>query len=159
MNTSQCTRSVYGYDWFSIIFIHFFFHVDVSAFLCFSTFYRNLSSSSFWPFNKIYHRYIIVTTLLSSVSLLYVSRSIYKTVFLAIPLFWPICYIVTHYTMLDTFRTSVFYQYFHRSFCIFLFRPTCVTVSMIVYLIFLFRTCRCFWKYEEIGGLWNECKI
>ena len=54
---------------------------------------------------NIYQRYFIVTTLLSSVSLLYI-------IILFESLLVTICYMVTNYTVLDVFRTSAFYIFF-----------------------------------------------
>ena len=53
MNTSHFTLFVYGYDWSFIRFIYFFY-VDVSVFLCFSSLCRNLSISSFLVFKSIF---------------------------------------------------------------------------------------------------------
>ena len=154
MNTRQCTRSVYAYDW-SSIFLKSLFCCDVSVFLWFSNRYRNQSFSSFLSLNQLFtsdplplqaycHQFPRFTLPLQMLAGF--SRETFDETHM-------LYYMVTNYSMLDGFRTQTYFQYFHRLSLNFLMhRPTCVSASMILSLSFLFATCGCFRRNEEIGG-------
>ena len=146
MNTRQCTPSVYSND---AHFLNHFFSADVNVlyFCAFPPSAEIGSFSSFWSLNQylqaILHHY--------KLALHY--RSIWKPVFLERILHvihllfcYKLYYVrrLSNIGVLLVFPTLVFYFPIRR--------PTCVSVSMIVSLIYLFATCGCFRRYEEIGG-------
>ena len=98
---------------------------------------------------------LTVTSLMSSVSLLYVT-ALNVSRFFSRNLSWNPSVILYGYRLfyvgcLTNF--DMFFSYFHRLPLKFLMRrPTCVSASMILSLSFLFATCGWFRRNEEIVG-------